>query len=505
MNRKPSLWAMMRGLRASGILSASALCCLLRSVMATGVNLATLADVSARRFGDKAALVDAAGELSFRQLALDAERIAAFLRDSHGIAAGSRVGILCRDGISFARSMFAGARLGADLYALNPDLGATQLRAIIARHDLALVIAGRDTDLAAAMEGRPFVVAEDLLSEAPTAFTRLGRCRGGRLVVLTGGTTGPPKAAARMPRPGSYIRLFLDLIATLRLDRREKLFAAVPLCHGYGLASLIVGLALGRTTYVMARFRSDEACRMIAQKGIDALTVVPTMLQRMLAEPDANLASLRLIMTGGAALPPPIVERTSARLGQILFNLYGSSEAGLISIATPDDLAAAPATVGRPLWGVRIALLGDDDRRVGAGETGRVVISGAAAIRQGFLDTGDIGFRNRDGRLFIRGRGDEMISSGGEKVHPWEVESEMLRHPCVLQAAAIGVDDADFGKRLIAFVAVERSGLTPEMLSNWLAGRLARFQQPRRMHVLDALPVTAAGKLDKAALYTLVD
>lgn len=193
--------------------------------------------------------------------------------------------------------------------------------------------------------------------------------------------------------------------------------------------------------------------------------------------------------------------KTRERLGEVLFNLFGSSEAGVSIFATPADLAAAPATVGREIWGVRADILVDDGRPVERGRVGRLVIRNRAAISRRGIETGDLASRDAEGRLFIHGRADDMVISGGEKVHPWEVETVLMQHPEVAEAAVVGAPDAEFGQRLVAFVAPATGAvLASDRLDAWLADRLARYQRPRDIVVLDALPVTPVGKLDKRAL-----
>ena len=187
----------------------------------------------------------------------------------------------------------------------------------------------------------------------------------------------------------------------------------------------------------------------------------------------------------------------------MLFNLYGTSEAGVSIFATPSDLAANPATIGREIWGVTATIRGEGDAILPAGHPGRLCIqsSAAAASKGKWVETGDVASRDAEGRLFLHGRIDEMIVSGGENVSPWEVETVLMRHPEVDEAAAVGVPDVDFGQRLIAFVAPsEGSNLTPEALGAWLAGEVARYQRPRAILFRPELPLTPVGKINKRAL-----
>ncbi|HEX8642434.1 MAG TPA: AMP-binding protein [Allosphingosinicella sp.] len=503
MRAGPSRRWILDRLVASGLLTPASLGAFAATAAGNGVNLGSLLRFAARRYGTAVALDDNGGALTFAELAAQCEQMAAALRDAHGIGRGDVVGILCRNGAGLVRGVFAAARLGARVTLLNPEMAKPQLGALIERHRIRLVIAEAGT--AALLDGA-VLLADDLLAASPAAYRPLPRVNGGELVVLTGGTTGAPKAAARKPSPLAFARLFLHLVAALGLDRYRAAFVGVPLFHGYGIAAFLVALTLGRTVHLTPRFDAGRACARIRDGEIEAAVVVPSMLRRMLAAP-AELGSLRCVISGGAALPPALAAETRARLGDVLFNLYGTSEGGVAVFAAPADLAEAPDTIGREIWGVRVTVRGEDDAPVADGIPGRLCVESSAAIsRRGWIETGDIGLRDpTTGRLFVRGRTDDMIVSGGENVSPWEVETVLAAHPEVRECAAVGVPDEEFGQRLVAFV-VPRAGdaVTPDILSAWLADRLARYQRPRGIEIVGELPLTPIGKVDKRALAALV-
>lgn len=499
--RRPSRRWILRRLIASGLLTPSALATFTATAAGSGVNLASLLRFAARRDPEGIALVESGRAFTFGELADQCELMAAALRDAHGIKRGDVVGILGRNGVDLVRAVFAAARLGARVTLLNPEMSRPQLAALIERHRIRLVVAAGDSEALVEGASCPVLDSAELLETAPTSWRRLGRIGGGELVVLTGGTTGPPKAAARKPSVLAFLRLFLHLVAALELDRYPSAFVAVPLFHGFGIAAFLVALALGRTVHLMPRFDAEAGCALIDRERIEAVVVVPSMLQRMLALP-AALSSLRCVISGGAALPPPVAVETRRRLGDVLFNLYGTSEGGVAVFAAPADLAEAPDTIGREIWGVRVAVRDQSGASVPDGETGRLCVESSAAVSSGcWIETGDVGFRDGAGRLFVRGRVDDMIVSGGENVSPWEIETVLLTHEEISEAAAVGVADPDFGQRLVAFV-VPRPGsaITEETLSDWLAERVARYQRPRSIVIRSELPLTAVGKVDKRAL-----
>ena len=496
-----------RRLIDAGLLTPGAIFDFARTAIGQGVTLAALARFAARRFGDHPAVVDETGSHSFRDLADRGDRAAAALAAARPISRGTPVGVLCRNGSAFVYALIAASRLGARVLLLNPEMSAPQLVALVEQRRIGLVLGQPDT--LPLLEGSPAETIDvaALLATESQAPPRLRRLDGGELVILTGGTTGPPKAAARKPSPGNFLLLFIHLVTALELDRRRKVYVAVPLCHGYGVAAFLVALTLGRTVYLLPRYRTEDAVALIEREQIDVLAVVPVILQRLLSAPDADLSRIKRVTTGGAALPPALARRTQDRLGLVLFNLFGSSEAGVSIFATPDDLAASPATIGREIWGVRAKILDEQDEPVPSGKIGRLVIHNLASMTgaKGVM-TGDLASRDAEGRLFIHGRADDMVISGGEKVHPWEVETVLMDHPDVQEAAVLGVPDPEFGQRLSAFI-VPRPGceLSRAAVDDWLADRVARYQRPRDVTFRQSLPVTPVGKLDRRSLRASLD
>ena len=503
MTKRPSHRWILGRITRCGLLTPRSLALFAAAAISNGGNLGALLRFCARRDPDGTALVNGNERLSFAELAQQCDRMAAALRDVYHVRRGAVIGVLGRNGGDLVRAILASTRLGARVYLLNPEMSRSQLAALVEQHGIRLVLATSSCGTTLKESTCQAIDAARLLANAPATYRRLGRVNGGELVMLTGGTTGPPKAAVRRPDLGSFLRLFLHLVATLRLDRCRTTFIAVPLFHGYGLASFLVALALGRAMYLMPRFDAAAASALIEQERIEALIVVPSMLQRIFAEA-RDLSCLRCIVSGGAALPPALAAETQRRHGDVLFNLYGTSEAGVAVCATPEDLAAAPGTIGRELWGVQVLIRSAAGEEVGDGQLGRIGIASHAAVAAGtVIETGDLGYRDRQGRLFVQGRLDDMIVSGGENVSPWELETVLCGHSDVCQAVAVGVPDPDFGQRLAAFVVARpESDVTPGALGEWLKERLARYQRPRSITLVEELPLTAIGKIDRNALRT---
>jgi acyl-CoA synthetase (AMP-forming)/AMP-acid ligase II len=282
--------------------------------------------------------------------------------------------------------------------------------------------------------------------------------------------------------------------------------------HAFGFGMLLLTVALGGTLLTRRRLHAEATLAQASLHRAHALAAVPVMLARVLDLPYEVRArnpvpSLRVVISAGARLDPCLAQRFMDAYGEILYNGYGSSEVGLGSFATPADLRAAPETVGRPVVGCRVEILDENHRLVGPHVTGRVFVGGGLTfdsytggagkdVVAKMTDTGDVGYFDESGRLFIVGREDDMIVSGGENVYPRVVEDALGGYRDVVDNAVIGVPDEDFGQRLAAFV-VPRPGadIDEAKLREYLKDRVSRFEQPRDIIVVAEIPRNPTGKV----------
>ena len=449
-----------------------------------GPTLYALVAWNARRTPNAVALVDASGPLTYRALLTRADAMAAEL--SRRIRRGDGVGLLGSNSADVVATLLACLRIGARTMLLNTSFSAAEIGQVAREQQLRLLVC--DGDWPGRLRGE---LGLDMpvcpLSSLRTAQTeRPGpRCpRSGSLVLLTSGSTGTPRAVRSRVGLRAGLRVAGALMDTLPLRAGAPTLLPLPLFHGHGLAALGLGLALGAPLH-LCRPTKEVMWHTLQQEGIEVLVLVPTLLHRLLDGPDRRAApALRAIICGSAPLGAPLATAALDRFGDVLFNLYGSTETGLISLATPADLRAAPESVGRVLPGVRLEL---------HGETGRVFSNGH--------DTGDLASWDAAGRLTLHGRADELLICGGEKISPLRLEERITALEAVAECAVVGVPWAEFGTSIHAFVVLNAGHEPdPEQLRKELNSLLPRMFRPQNITLLDALPRSPAGKLLRSRL-----
>lgn len=485
-----------------------------------GTTLAGELISSAARDPDHVALIDERGVLGYADLDERTDRLAAALISAQR-GPRPRVGILCRNHRGLVEALIACSKRGAEVVLLNTGLGAGQLHAVLQELWADLIIA--DAEFAGLLPtGRRQITLITAWSEdgkGPTVDALIERTPHqeldppsiqGRTVFLSSGTTGRPKGARRPPRPG--VMPLAAMLSRIPLRVGETMLIEAPLFHTWGYSSLQMALALRATVVVRRRFDPELTLRTIAERRCTTLITVPVMLQRILALPPElragyDTSSLRTVAVSGSRLPGSLATDFMDAFGVRLYNVYGSTEASWVSIADPADLRAHPDTAGRAPAGTTVAILDVRGEPVPHGTIGRIfaanemLFEGYTAgppleTRDGMLCTGDIGHLDRDGRLFIDGRQDDMIVSGGENVFPAQVEDVIAALPQVREVVVTGVSDPRYGQRLAAYIVVRDGGrLDADTVRRHVHERLARYAVPRDVEFLADLPRNAMGKV----------
>jgi acyl-CoA synthetase (AMP-forming)/AMP-acid ligase II len=484
--------------------------------------------VSATRFPDEVGIVDEAGTLTFREIHERTNALANAWRRA-GIGPGDGVAIMCRNHRGFVEAVVACSKLGANALFLNTAFSKPQLTDVLEREDPAALVYDQEfRDLLgdAEVDLKRYIAwhepdeesgderIDSLVSDGDTSDLSPPE-EPGKATILTSGTTGTPKGANRS-QPKSMDPI-AALLARIPLKARGTTVIAAPLFHSWGYAHWSLGISLSSTIVLKRKFDPEATLSLAAQHQATALVVVPVMIQRILELDDEvlqryDLRAVRAVPVSGSALPGSQSDRWMDLFGENLYNLYGSTEVAWATIATPQDLREAPGTAGKPPRGTIVKLFDDEGDEVPRGETGRIFVGnemqfegytggGGKDVIEGLMSSGDVGHFDERGRLFVDGRDDDMIVSGGENVFPQEVEDLLAGHDKIAEAAVFGVDDEQFGQRLKAVIVTKGSdGLSEDEVKKYVKSNLAGYKVPRDVEFIDELPRNATGKVLKREL-----
>lgn len=469
------------------------------------------------RYPEATAVVGGEQTLSYRDLWSTSRALAGGLA-AEGLDERSTIGLLCRNSPFFVQSLLAGMMLGADLVFLNTGFGEGQLADVA--HDEHLDCILYDDEAGVTLSGveGPRLVSRSQASvftsaSAPHPIGPPGKSS--RLVILTSGTTGRPKGAGRSSNSGADG--VAAILGRIPLRLRDTIVVPAPFFHAWGLAGLMMGLGLNATIVTDSKFDAESTLRAIRDHRASGLMAVPAMLQSICSLDPQILASietesLRLVALSGSSLSSRLATEILDRFGPVLYNVYGSTEVATATIAGPRSLRRWPNTAGHPAPGVRVEVLDPARNRAPLGDVGGVFVGNRARFEgyttggdkevvRGLVSTGDLGHFDSRGLLFLDGREDDMIVSGGENVYPAEVEDALNSHEAVLEAVVVPADDERFGQALKA-VVVPRPGrdVAVDDLKQFLADRLATFKVPRVFDIVDELPRNATGKVLRSTL-----
>ena len=493
----------------------------LRHLRQFGPTLAGGFASAADRAPDRLAVVDETRSLTFAELV---ERSTGIARGmvTLGVTPQDTVAILGPNEVGFVEALVATSRLGADAVLLSTFLSAEQLARVVEREKVKLVVV--HPDLVHVLTDVPAHVQVVTTTPAPDGGLDLDKLAGGqaelpavhrrgRIVILTSGTTGVPKSARR-PAP-SGLGPVASMLSGFPLRAGETIHISSPLFHTWALGMLQLAPAIVSTVVLRKRADPETVLAALSRHRCTALVGVPVILDRLCSLPPEVLAKhdtsrLRVVASSGAALLPDLVTRFHAAFGPVLHNLYGATEVSWATIAKPEDLEAAPGTVGRAPFGTRLVILGENDVPLPAGEIGRVYV-GNSLLFDGYSDggdrprlngliaTGDRGWLDEQGRLMLSGREDGMVNTGGEKVHPEEVEQALSGMDGVREVAVRGWPHPDMGQQVVAYVVrsdgAAGAALAAEGVRAFARERLSRFAVPREVVFLPELPRTPTGKV----------
>ncbi|SCX30675.1 acyl-CoA ligase FadD12 [Mycolicibacterium fluoranthenivorans] len=480
---------------------------------------------AAQRCPDRVGLIDELGALTWREIDQRADALAAGLQ---AIGSPEVIGIMARNHRGFIESLIAANRIGADVLLLNTSFAGPAMAEVIDREteDKAAAVIYDEEFTATvdrALEGNPAITrviawtdtaAADLTVEKlirdHVGKTPVRATEKSKVILLTSGTTGSPKGAKHSGGGPEVLKAILDRTPW---RTEETVVIVAPMFHAWGFSQLAFAASMSCTIVTRRRFDPEATLALVDTHRATGLCVVPVMFDRIVELPDEirnrySGRTLRFAAASGSRMRPDVVIKFMDQFGDVIYNNYNATEAGMIATATPADLRAAPDTAGKPAEGTDIRILDAEHRQMPTGEVGTIYVRNSTQFdgytsgstknfHDGYMNSGDIGYLDQAGRLFVVGRDDEMIVSGGENVYPIEVEKILVTHPDVAEAAVIGVDDEQFGQRLAAFVVLtgEGAGVTADELKQFVRENLANYKVPREITVLDELPRNSTGKI----------
>jgi acyl-CoA synthetase (AMP-forming)/AMP-acid ligase II len=473
--------------------------------------------LAAKAFSQEIGYIDGEERVTFRELDERCSAVAQRLHEA-GFAAGDRIGLLARNSLGFYLTVVGASRAGIDVGYLNTGFTAAQVEEVCASEGLSAV-AVSDEFFDRIPKGTQALPLTNLGPQTATpAHDRRGLvpspAQRSRHIILTSGTTGRPKGAART---GGGIDAVIALLTGLGLQARKRHLIAAPMFHAWGWSHMMFTLLLSSTIVTSPRFDAEETLALIERERCEVLVVVPAMMQRIMELPEQtrrsyDCSSLEVVAVSGSALTADLAHRFMDEFGDVVYNLFGSTEAAFATVASPQDLREAPGTAGRPLPGVRVRVVDAEDNDLPPGEVGSILVGSGTSFDGytsgedkkrvgGLVAIGDQGYFDAEGRLFVASREDDMVVTGGENVYPITVEEALHHHPDLVDIAVVGAPDDRFGQVLAAHVVMAPgSQLTLEELREWARDRLAPFQLPSVMTVHDDLPRNETGKVIKRQL-----
>lgn len=492
-----------------------------------------LPSLNARRHPGRAACVDEDGEFSYQELDEAAHAVAHGLLDK-GIRAGDGVAILARNHRWFLIANYGAARVGARIILLNSEFSGPQIKEVSEREGAKIIIyddeytkavskaepelgklralgVNPDTD---EPSGSTDETLEDLIARSAREAAPKAN-RHASIIILTSGTTGTPKGANRSTPP--TLAPVGGILSHVPFKAGEVTSLPAPMFHALGYLHGTIAMFLGSTLLLRRKFKPPLVLEDIEKHKVTAMVVVPVMLSRILdavekMDKKPDLSSLKIVFVSGSQLGAELAGRALKDLGPVVYNMYGSTEIAFATIAGPKDLQRNAATVGPVVKGVKVKILDDNGKEVPQGGVGRIFVGNAfpfegytggghKQIIDGLMSSGDVGYFDEHGLLYVSGRDDEMIVSGGENVFPAEVEDLISGHPDVVEATAIGVEDKEWGHRLRAFVVKKvDASLDEDTVKHYVRDHLARYKVPREVIFLEELPRNPTGKILKREL-----
>ncbi|MCA9773300.1 MAG: AMP-binding protein [Myxococcales bacterium] len=488
---------------------------------------------------EKTALIHGERRLSFAELLNRVNRLANAL-SALGVRKGDRVAMMARNSPEFMEIQTACSKIGAGAVIVNYRLTPPEIEYIVNNSGAsALIYDAAFGEVVKAtrprlsnIDDKKYVVIRGDGRESDRGYEQIlaasspldppppGKDATNAVVMYTSGTTGKPKGAVRdLGKAG--LGTILSFLQVVPLHRSDVHLVAAPMYHATGSGLATAHFSFGCTLVLMDKWKPEDVLALIDRHKVNSTALVPTMLGDVLNLPDDvwskyDVRSMKAIVTTGSPMTDPIRDKVAQRFGPVLYDLYGSTEMAWVTIARPEDHVHRRGTIGRPVPGTDVVILGEDGRPVKSGEIGEIFAKNDLLIEgyhgneeatkksqwNGYFSVGDIGRRDENGYYYICDRKSDMVISGGANIYPAEIEAVLVQHPDVADAAVIGVPDDRWGERLVTFLVLKEGApaFDAERIVEFCRDKLAGYRIPREYIVKDALPRASTGKIHKRTL-----
>lgn len=472
-----------------------------KSLIYEGISLMALLRFAAHFYPHRCAITDEKQSLSYQELYIRTRQLAEILHTKYHLQPEMSVALLGRNSLILTLLLHALSRLGIRTTLLSTDLGTEQITADFQKHRYHLFIYNSDLKQIPTELPCMAVTTEklnDILAHK-TSLTRKRKLpkiwRGGEITIHSGGTSGNFKSIARRPSVTSFLPPLLALLHNIRIYEYKSVLISLPFYHGFGLSTLIISLVMGKKVCLQKRFDAIKTLEIIQREQIEVMPIVPAMLSRFWQIENAKekTKSLRCLISGGDRLPKSLIDTTHKEIGEVLFNLYGTSEAGFFMLATPKELASFDeTTLGKPIQGVDCKIKNLNKEGIGTlWVRSRWAMHGK---QNQWQNTGDLVSQNSEGYFFHHGRADRMVVCGGENVQPEHIEQVLLSHPMIIAARAFNVPDHNFGNVIHTEIeCTPKATLTEATLRNWLRPQLSRAEMPHSIR-FKTIEILSTGK-----------
>ena len=461
-----------------------------KSLILEGISLMALLRFTAHFYPQRCAIIDETQSLSYQELYIRTRQLAEILHTEYHLQPEMSVALLGRNSLILTLLLHALSRLGIRITLLSTDLGTEQIIADLQKYHYHLII--YDSDIKQIPTKLPCVAIttekiNDILLDKHSQIKKrkLPKIwRGREIIIHSGGTSGNFKSIARRPSVTSFLPPLLALLHNIRIYQYKSVLISLPFYHGFGLSTLIISLLMGKKVCLQKRFDAIKTLEIIQREQIEVMPIVPAILSRFWQIENAKekMKSLRCLISGGDKLPKSLIDTTHQQIGEVLFNLYGTSEAGFFMLANPKELASfKDTTLGRPIQGVDCKV--KDCNRQGIGTLWVRSRWAMRGLRNQWQNTGDLVSQNSEGYFFHHGRADRMIVCGGENVQPEHIEQVLLSHPMIVAARAFNVTHPNFGNVIHTEIeCTPKATLTEVTLLDWLRPQLSRAEMPHSIH-----------------------